>query len=124
MFTKLVDAFRLKILPALGIAAHRPRAIAELVRLGVGAAKIQRVTSKCVEYTNEAGVDCNIDLTRSAKHDGRIPIVGFRGMLDVPPWVRFFNERSTRFEFADSEEAYEALLFPLSKCGWETMDAN
>lgn len=124
MFTKLVDSFRRKILPALGKSAHRPRATSELVRLGVGTAKIQRVTSKCVEYTNEAGVDCIIDLTRSAKHDGRIAIVGFRGMLDVPPWVRFFNERSTRFEFADSEEAYQALLSRLSKFGWETMDAN
>ena len=80
------------------------------------------------EYTNAEGIDCIVDLAFCAN---RCPVpelgpntVGFRGMLDHPPWVRFFNERTTRFEFNDSEEAYETLLTPLARFRWSTWDAN
>jgi hypothetical protein len=124
MFTKLISCVKRKVLPKRDEAAHRPSGTSELVRLGAGVAGIQKITPESVEYTNEAGVDCIIDLTRSVKYERSTPIVGFRGMLDDPPWVRFFNERSTRFEFTDRDEAYEALLCPLSKFGWTTEDAN
>jgi len=124
MFTKLISFLKRKILPKPGKVAHRRRGTLERVRLGVGVARIQRITPQGVEYTNEAGVDCVVELTRSAKEERPMSIVGFRGMLDDPPWVRFLNERSTRFEFTDSDEAYETLLYPLYECGWATEDAN
>jgi hypothetical protein len=82
------------------------------------------MTPESIEYTNEAGVDCIIDLKQCIKDGRPASIVGFRGMLDDTPWVRFLNERSTRFEFISSDEAYKNLLSPLSKFGWATLDAN
>jgi hypothetical protein len=124
MFTRLISILKRKALTAPGEAANRPARTRERVRLGAGAAAIQKITRERVAYTNEAGVDCIIDLVRSVKYEHSTPIVGCRGMLDDPPWVRFFNERSTRFEFTDRDEAYDALLCPLMKFGWLTWDAN
>jgi len=124
MFTKLISLFNREVPHELVEAQPGPGRTSELVRVGAGRAGIHKVTPERVEYTNEAGIDCIIDLRLSVKCERPIPIVGFRGMLDHPPWVRLFNERSTRFEFTDSDEAYEDLLSPLSKFGWATLDAN
>ena len=124
MFARLVGLFRRMVMPEAEVPAKRPRQTSELVRLGRGAAKIQKVTSERLEYTTESGVDRFIDLPRSVKGKSKFPVVGIRRMLDDPPSVRFFDERSTRFEFANRDEAYESLILPLSNSGWTTLDAN
>ena len=48
--------------------------------------------------------------------------VGVRNLLDGPPWVRFMNERHTRFEFKSYDESYALLLGPLGRAGWHTFD--
>ena len=69
MFTKLVSLFKRQVPLRLDQTAHRLGGTSELVRPGVGAARIQKITSESVEYTNEAGVDCIIDLTRSINRE-------------------------------------------------------
>lgn len=48
--------------------------------------------------------------------------VGVRNLHDDPPWVRFMNERQTRFEFKTYDESYALLLGPLGQAGWHTFD--
>ena len=117
----------------------------EIVRIGVANARIKCVTPQRVEYLDEAGQECFVDLEECVRNrvqsynenkDEFVLLtsedsaaawnsrcVGQRGLLDDPPWVQFTNERRTRLEFGSYEEAY-ALLGPLGKAGWHTFDTD
>ena len=111
----------------------------EIVRIGVGNARIKCVTPQRVEYFDEAGQECFVDLDKCV----RIPVqfyyekegdfvlwtsegcdsrcVGRRSShVDSPEWVEFTNKRRTRFEFRSYKEACNTLLQPLRKAGWST----
>jgi hypothetical protein len=112
--------------------------VPEIVRIGVGNARIQCVTPQRVEYFDEAGQECFVDLEECARNwvkeyrdTGRrkYRYVAGRGMIEHPHWVEFANKRRTRLEFWSSE-AYTScfqgearrLKHLLFEAGWITMD--
>ena len=119
--------------------------VPEIVRIGVGNARIKCVTSLRVEYFDEAGQECFVDLEECArnwaqsrnKDDGdlvrltsedsagrrKYRYVADRGFLDDPPWIEFKNKRRTRFEFGSSNEAL-GLKLQLVKARCRTLDDN
>jgi len=117
--------------------------VSEIVRIGVGNARIKCVTRQRVEYLDEAGQECFVDLDEGAINwvqlhnqneddlvlltsediSGRRkePHVARRSFhVDAPEWVEFRNKRRTRFEFRSYNEAYHTLLQTLRKAGWYT----
>jgi hypothetical protein len=114
--------------------------VPEIVRIGVAHACIKCVTPQRVEYLDEAGLECVVDLDEcnrnyvqldneelSTSEDSaatsRSHYVGHRGLLDDPPWIEFTNKRRTRFEFGSSNEAL-GLKLQLMKARWHTFDAS
>jgi hypothetical protein len=119
--------------------------VPEIVRISVANARIKCVTPQRVEYLDEAGQECFVDLDKCARNwvqlqnedEGEFDLltsedsaaacssrcVGERGLLDDPPWVEFTNKRRTRFEFGSYYEAY-TLLAPLTKARRRTIDMN
>jgi hypothetical protein len=117
----------------------------EIVRIGVANARLECVTPQRVDYRDEAGLECFVDLEECARNwvqlhnkddDDLIRMtskgffdsfyssfVGSGGLLDDPPWVEFMNKRRTRFEFGSENEARK-LLRPLRAHGWRTDNAN
>jgi hypothetical protein len=111
----------------------------EIVRIGVADARIKCVTPRRVEYLDEAGQECFVDLEECARNwpqlnldmltsEDRAPArryryVAMRGLLEEPPWIEFKNERRTRLEFVSSNEAL-GLKLQLIKARWRTLDAN
>ena len=112
----------------------------EIVRIGVANTRIKCVTPQRVEYLDEAGLECFVDLDEcnrnyvqldnenlltsedsSATSSSRY--VGMRGLLVNPPWIEFTNKRRTRFEFESSNEAL-GLKLQLMKARWRTLDDN
>jgi hypothetical protein len=116
--------------------------VPEIVRIGVSNARIKCVTPQRVEYRDEAGQECFVDLDTCL----RIPVyfyyekegdlvlwtsegsdsqcVARRSSHDHPPeWVEFTNKRRTRFEFESSNEAL-GLKLQLMKARWRTLDDN
>jgi hypothetical protein len=102
----------------------------EIIRIGVANARIKCVTPQRVEYFDEAGQECFVDLEECARdwvqlHGDRrgrkYRHVAGRGLIGDPPWVEFTNKRPTRFEFGSSGEGYE-LKHLLLKARWITMD--
>jgi hypothetical protein len=71
----------------------------EILKIGKGNARIKSVTSKQVEYLNDAGQDCFVDLEECKKYfaePGRtVRYVAHRRFLDDPPWIEFKNKRRT-----------------------------
>jgi hypothetical protein len=99
------------------------------------AARIKCVTPQRVEYFDEAGQECFVDLDECARNwrlrnededdfdlltsedsaARRKPrYVGGRGLLEYPPWIEFANKSRTRFEFEPLNEGY-GLIIPLKK---------
>jgi hypothetical protein len=117
--------------------------VPEIVRIGVGNARIKCVTRQRVEYFDEAGQECFVDLDECARNwveecgddfvlwtsedsdaAGRKPRhVGRRGLLYDPPWIEFVNKRLTRFEFESLNEGY-GLIVPLKKVRCLTLDCS
>jgi hypothetical protein len=121
--------------------------VPEIVRIDVGNARIKRVTRQRLEYINEAGQECFVDLEECARNWAlslteededdfdlltsedsaaarRKPrYVGGRGLLEDPPWIEFANKRRTRFEFESLNEGY-GLIIPLKKVRLLTLDMN
>jgi hypothetical protein len=124
--------------------------VPEIVRIGVANACIKCVTRQRVEYINEAGQECFVDLEECAKKwakslteedeedegdDDFVLLtpedsarrkrrhVGGRGLLEDPPWIEFANSRRTRFEFESLNEGY-GLIIPLKKVRLLTLDMN
>ena len=117
--------------------------VPEIVRIGVANARIKCVTRQRVEYLDEAGQECFVDLDECARNwdqlhnkneDDLVLLtsedsagrrkyrhVAGRGMIGDPPWVEFTNKRRTRFEFGSSGEAYE-LKHLLFEARWITED--
>ena len=86
--------------------------VPEIVRIGVANARIKCVTPQRVEYFDEAGQECFVDLEECARnwvqlHGARrgrkYSYVAGRGMIEHPHWIEFTNKRRTRFEFRSSE---------------------
>ena len=113
--------------------------VREIVRIGVGSARIKCVTPERVEYRDEAGQECFVELDKCARSSIQFhyekegdfvlrteggsdtPHVARRSSHgQAPEWVEFTNERRTRFEFRSYKEACNALLQPLRKVGWYT----
>lgn len=112
--------------------------VPEIVRIGVESARIKCVTPQRVEYLDQTGKECFVDLDKCVRNWGQRAqlesedvaasewgsrCVAERGFLDDPPWVEFTNERRTRFEFASLSEALTLKLL-LAKVRWRTFDAN
>jgi hypothetical protein len=119
--------------------------VPEIVRIGVGNARINCVTPQRVDYRDKAGQECFVDIEECArnwvqlhnKDDDYLVLltsqgifdsfyssfVGQHGLLDDPPWVEFTNKRRTRFEFRSNEEA-RALRRKLRGAGWRTEEGN
>jgi hypothetical protein len=113
--------------------------VSEIVRIGVTNARIKCVTPQRVEYRDEAGQECFVDLDKCLRipvqiyyeNEGDLVLwtsdgsdsrcVARRSSLDhSPEWVEFTNKRRTRFEFRSYKEACNTLLQPLRKAGWST----
>jgi hypothetical protein len=121
--------------------------VPEIVRIGVGNARITCVTRQRVEYFDETGQECFVDLEECARNwaqslteedeDDFVLLtsedsdaarrkrryVGGRGLLEDPPWIEFANKRRTRFEFESLNEGY-GLIIPLKKVRLLTLDMN
>jgi hypothetical protein len=119
----------------------------EIVRIGVGNARMKCVTRQRLEYIDEAGQECFVDLEECARNwvqslteedeDDFVQLtsedsdaasrkrryVGGRGLLEDPPWIEFANKRRTRFEFESLNEGY-GLIIPLKKVRLLTLDMN
>jgi hypothetical protein len=105
--------------------------VPEIVRIGVGNACVRSVTPERVEYVDEGGQECFVDLKECARNrvqyveswredgarTGDYRVVGKSGFLDDSPWIEFMNKRRTRFEFGSLEEA-QALKSLLAKARW------
>ena len=98
--------------------------VPEIIRIDVGNARIKSVTRQRVEYLDEAGQECFVDLEgcngNYVKLVRATRYVADRGFLEDPPWIEFRNKRRTRFEFRSYKEACNTLLRPLRKAGWRT----
>ena len=111
--------------------------VPEIIRIGVANARIKCVTPQRVEYLDEAGQECFVDLDECARNwvqslteededDGAMRnrrYVGERGLLADPPWIEFANERRTRFEFGSLNDGY-GLIIPLKKVRCLTIDCS
>lgn len=113
--------------------------VPEIVRIGVANARINSVTPKRVEYFDESGQLCFVDLEKCARNwvlqfdnedefeeganNWDAHCVGTRGMLADPPWIEFANKRRTRLEFGSNDEA-RALQGQLTKAHWRTLDCS
>ena len=114
--------------------------VPEIVRICVANARIKCVTPQRVEYFDEAGQECSVDLEECNRNYVQLDnedlltsedsaatsssrYVGMRGLLVDPPWIEFTNKRRTRFEFGSSNEA-RTLKLQLMKVRWLTFDAN
>jgi hypothetical protein len=85
--------------------------VPEVVRIGVGNARIKCVTPQRVEYFDEAGQECFVDLeecarnwvqSRGADRGRKYRYVAGRGMIEHPHWLEFTNKRRTRLGFQSS----------------------
>jgi hypothetical protein len=118
----------------------------EIIRIGAGNARIKCVTPQRVEYFDESGQECFVDLEECARNwvqsltgedeDDLVLLasensaarrkpryVGGRGLLEDPPWIEFANKRRTRFEFESLNEGY-GLIIPLKRVRLLTLDMN
>ena len=116
--------------------------VPEIVRIGVGDARIKCVTPQRVEYFDEAGQECFVDLDECSRNsvqshikdegdsvvltsedgDAVARYVATRDLLHDPAWIEFKNKRRTRFEFGSSNEA-RGLKLQLMRLRWRTDDA-
>ena len=113
--------------------------VPEIVRIGVSNARITCVTPQRVEYVDEAGQECFVDLDECARNwveededhfvlwtsedrDAVARYVATRDLLHDPAWIEFKNKRRTRFEFGSSNEA-RGLKLQLMRLRWRTDDA-
>jgi hypothetical protein len=101
--------------------------VPEIIRIDVGNARIKSVTRQRVEYLDEAGQKCFVDLEgcngNYVKLVRATRYVADRWFLEDPPWIEFRNKRRTGFEFGSSNEALGVKL-QLMKVRWLTFDAN
>jgi len=106
--------------------------VPEIVRIGVGNARIKCVTPQRVGYFDEAGQECFVDLKECARNrvkdveswrveDGArerdFRLVAKYRFQDDSPCFEFMNDRHTRFEFGSLEGA-QALKSLLAKARW------
>lgn len=110
--------------------------VPEIVRIGVGNARIKCVTLQRVEYLDAAGQECFVDLKECARNrvqdveswridgarKGDFRLVAKCGFLDDSPCIEFMNNRRTRFEFGSLEGAQE-LKSLLAKARWRVISA-
>ena len=104
----------------------------EIVRIGVGNARIKCVTPQRVGYFDEAGQECFVDLKECARNrvkdveswrveDGArerdFRLVAKYRFQDDSPCFEIMNDRHTRFEFGSLEGA-QALKSLLAKARW------
>ena len=108
--------------------------VPEVVRVGVGNARIKCVTPQRVEYFDETGQECFVDLNECARNrvqyvqswrdDGPrewdFRLVAKCGFLDDSSCIEFMNNRRTRFESRSLEEA-QALKSLLAKARWRVI---
>lgn len=119
--------------------------VPEIVRIGVANARIKCVTPQRVEYLDEAGQECFVDLDEcfrnyvQSRNENRGDFdlltsedsaatsssryVGDRALSFDPPWIEFRNNRRTRLEFESSNEAL-GLKLQLMRVRWLTLDAT
>jgi len=119
--------------------AQANQMVPEIVRFGVANSRIKCVTPQRVEYLDEAGQECSVDLDKCVRirvqfhyeKEGDLVLwtsegsdsrcVARRSSHDDPPeWIEFTNKRRTRFEFRSYKKAHTTLLGPLRKAGWYT----
>jgi hypothetical protein len=109
--------------------------VPEIVRIGVGNARIKCATPLRVEYFDEAGQECFVDLKECARNrvqhvkswrveDGArewdFRLVAKCSFQDDSPCFEFMNNRRTRFEFGFLEGA-RALKSLLAKARWRVI---
>jgi hypothetical protein len=97
-------------------------------------ARIKCVTRQRVEYLDEAGLECFVDLKECARNrvqdvkswrvdgarEGDFRLVAKCRFLDHSPCFEFMNNRRTRFEFGSLEGA-QALKSLLTKARWRVI---
>ena len=106
----------------------------EIVGIGVGNARIKCVTPQRVEYFDEAGQECFVDLKECARNrvkdveswrddgarKGDFSLVAKCSFQDDSPCFEFMNDRHTWFEFGSLEGA-QALKSLLAKARWRVI---
>ena len=109
------------------------RPAGRVVRICGTPARIMNVTQEHVEFIDEEGVLCLIDLERCRRNydarfieglDDGYRGVGLRGPHDRPPWMSFTDEPPTMFEFLSTEDLHLHILDPLVKFGWITFGTD
>jgi hypothetical protein len=110
--------------------------VPEIVEIGVANARIKCVTRQRVEYLDEAGQECFVDLKECARNrvkhveswrvedgarewDFRL-VAKCRFLDDDSPCFEFMNDRRTRFVFGSLEGA-KALKSLLAKARWRVL---
>jgi hypothetical protein len=111
--------------------------VPEIIRIGVANARIKCVTPQRVEYLDEAGQECFVDLKECARNrvkdveswrvedgarTGDYRTVAKSVLVDDSPCFEFMNDRHTRFEFGSLEGA-QALKSLLAKARWRVISA-
>ena len=111
--------------------------VPEIIRIGVANARIKCVTPQRVEYLDEAGQECFVDLKECARNrvkdveswrveDGArerdYRTVANGVLVDDSSCIDFMNNRRTRFEFGSLEGA-KALKLQLAKARWRVLSA-
>lgn len=110
--------------------------VPEIVRIGVANARIKSVTPQRVEYFDDAGQECFVDLKECARNrvkdveswrdDGArksdYHLVAKGRFLDDSPCIEFLNNRRPRFEFG-SLEARQKLKTLLAKACCRVLSA-
>ena len=111
--------------------------VPEIVRIGAGNARIKCVTPQRVEYFDEAGQECFVDLDECARNrvkyveswredgarNGDFCLVAECSVQDDSPCFEFMNDRHTRFEFGSLGGA-QTLKSLLTKTRWRVLFAH
>ncbi len=90
-------------------------------------AKIVEVNDTKILYIDEKGTEYSILLVeckRNSDLNGLSGYIAKRGFLSSPPWVEFFDENKTRFEFELRKDAQFFVWDMLSQKGFKTIDMD
>lgn len=83
------------------------------------------VSASSINYVDIHGEARVIHIHECLNHtDYKQGYIGERGLISSPPWIIFFDSKSTRFEFESKERARDFLNKLSSKLKVKTMDLD
>ena len=83
------------------------------------------VSASLIVYIDSQGETHAIHINECLHHtDHKQGYIGERGLITSPPWIMFFDSKSTRFEFESKERARDFLNKLYSTLEVKTMDRD